>query len=178
MFATVNKSVRGFSTIEAVVALTLIAIVSLVSWAYSANVTSFSAVALGLIGEHSTTPQQQQTARSRTIASEWIQAELEYARQLGYEGLCTSSNCTLYVPFTDCTGAAAQGAPLSQGPVQPAEFPYGRVVVSWDPNTPVDSSTTPATNYLQLVDVDLYRTQADCQNQTPFVTGYTSVGIR
>jgi hypothetical protein len=177
MFSTVNTSVRGFSTIEAVVALTLIAIVSLVSWAYTANVTSFSVVALGLIGEHSTAPQQQ-TARLRTIASEWIQAELEYARQLGYEGLCASSSCTLYVPFTDCTGAAAQGAPLSQGPGQPTEFPYGQVVVSWDPNTPVDASTTPSTNYLQLVEVDLYRTQADCQNQTPFVTGYTSVGIR
>ena len=103
---------------------------------------------------------------------------LEYARQLGYEGLCASSTCNLYVPFTDCTGAATQGAPLSEGPAQPTEFPYGRVVVSWDPNTPVDSSTTPSTNYLQLVEVDLYRTNADCQNQTPFVTGYTSVGIR
>jgi len=172
-----SKGLLGFSTIEVIVALTLIAIVSLVSLAYTANVTSFSAVALGLIGEHSTTPQQQ-TARLRTIASEWIQAELEYARQLGYEGLCASSSCTLYVPSTDCTGGTAQVAPLSEGPAQPTEFPYGRVVVSWDPNTPVDSSTTPSTNYLQLVEVDLYRTSADCQNQTPFVTGYTSVGIR
>ena len=168
---------RGFSTIEVVVAATLIAIVSLASWAYTAQVRSFSLFALGLIGEHSSTPQNQ-TARLRTIASEWMQAELEYIRQLGYEGLCTSTSCTLYVPFTDCTGTTAQGAPLSQGPAQPPEFPYGRIVVTWDPNTPVDTSTTPATNYLQVAEVDLYDSQAGCQNQAPFLTGYTSAAIR
>jgi hypothetical protein len=169
---------RGFSTIEALVALTLIAVVSLVSWAYTARVTNFSTVALGLLGEHSPTPQGQ-TARLRTIASEWVQAQLEYARQLGWEGLCVpaqgQTSCTDYVPSTDCTGATAQGAPLSAGPAQPAEFPYGRIVVSWDPHTPSDSA---GTQYLQLVEVDVYRTQADCQGQTPFLTGYTSVSIR
>jgi prepilin-type N-terminal cleavage/methylation domain-containing protein len=175
--ATIHRRPRGFSIIEVIVALTLIAIVSLVSWAYTAQVRHFSAVALGLIGEHSSTPQNR-TARLRTIASEWMQAELEYIRQLGYEGLCTSASCTLYVPFTDCTGTAAQGAPLAEGPASPAQFPHGRIVVTWDPNTPVDASTAPATNYLQLVEVDLYDSDAGCQNQTPFLTGYTSVAIR
>jgi prepilin-type N-terminal cleavage/methylation domain-containing protein len=169
---------RGFSTIEVLVALTLIAVVSLVSWAYTTRVTNFSTVALGLIGEHSPSPDGQ-TARLRTIAGEWVQAELEYARQLGWEGLCVpaagQTACTDYVPFTDCTGAAAQGAPLSEGPAQPPELPYGRIVVSWDPHTPSDSTET---QYLQLVEVDVYRTQADCQSQTPFLTGYTSVSIR
>jgi hypothetical protein len=89
-------------------------------------------------------------------------AELEYARQLGWEGLCVpaagQTACTDYVPSTDCTGAAAQGAPLSEGPAQPPELPYGRIVVSWDPHTPSDST---GTQYLQLVEVDVYRTQAD-----------------
>lgn len=168
---------RGFSTIEVVVALTLIAIVSLASWAYTTQVRAFSLVALGLIGERAPTPRTP-PARLRTIASEWMQAELEYARQLGYEGLCASASCTLYVPFTDCSGTASQGAPLSEGPAQPTEFPYGRIVVTWDANTPVDTSTTPATDYLQLVEVDLYDSQAGCKNQTPFQTGYTTVAIR
>ncbi len=168
---------RGFSTLEVVIALTLIAIVSLVSWASTSRITSFSIVALGLIGGHAPTAQAK-PARAYTIATEWVQAELEYARQLGYEGMCASASCTVYVPSTDCTGAQTQAAPFSEGPSQPAEFPFGRIVVSWDPNTPTDSSTTPSTNYLQLVEVDVYRTQAECQNQTPYLTGYTSVGIR
>jgi hypothetical protein len=177
MPTTPRKDLRGFSTLEVLVALTLIAIVSLVSWASTSTITSFSTVALGLIGTHAPTAQEK-SARLHTISTEWIQAELEYARQLGYEGMCSSANCTVYVPSTDCTGGQAQAAPFSEGPPQPAEFPYGRIVVSWDPNTPVDSGTTPATQYLQLIEVDIYRTQADCQNQTPYLTSYTSVGIR
>lgn len=177
MVRTPGNGLRGFSTLEVIVALTLIAIVSLVSWASTSRITSFSTVALGLIGAHAPTAQAK-PARLHTIATEWIQAQLEFARQLGYEGMCNSASCTVYVPSTDCTGAQPQAAPFSEGPAQPAEFPYGRLVVTWDPNTPVDSSTTPSTNYLQLVKVDVYRTQADCQSQTPFLTGYTSVGIR
>jgi hypothetical protein len=177
MVRTPGNGLRGFSTLEVIVALTLIAIVSLVSWASTSRITSFSTVALGLIGAHAPTAQAK-PARLHTIATEWIQAQLEFARQLGYEGMCNSASCTVYVPSTDCTGAQPQAAPFSEGPAQPTEFPYGRLVVTWDPNTPVDSSTTPSTNYLQLVKVDVYRTQADCQSQTPFLTGYTSVGIR
>jgi hypothetical protein len=177
MVRTPGHGLRGFSTLEVLVALTLIAIVSLVSWASTSRITSFSTVALGLIGAHAP-PAQAKPARLHTIATEWIQAQLEFARQLGYEGMCNSASCTVYVPSKDCTGAQTQAAPFSEGPPQPAEFPYGRIVVSWDPNTPTDSSTTPSTNYLQLVEVDVYRTQADCQNQTPYLTGYTSVGIR
>ncbi|HLW58327.1 MAG TPA: hypothetical protein VKV57_00210 [bacterium] len=167
----------GFSTLEVLVALSLMAVVSLVSLAYTSSVRTFSTVALGLIGEHSPAGQQM-AARLRTVGSEWIQAQMEYARQLGYEGLCASSNCTFYTPFTDCSGATPQSPPLSEGPAQPPELPYARIVVTWDPNTPVDSSTNPATNYLQLIEVDLYRSQADCQAQTSFMTGYTSVSIR
>ena len=177
MVRTPGNGLRGFSTLEVLVALTLIAIVSLVSWASTSRITSFSTVALGLIGAHGPTVQAK-PARLYTIATEWVQAELEYVRQLGYEGMCASASCTVYVPFTDCTGAQTQAVPFSEGPPQPVEFPYGRIVVSWDPHTPVDSSTTPATNYLQLVEVDVYRTQADCQNQAPYLAGYTSVGIR
>jgi hypothetical protein len=177
MVRTHGHGLRGFSTLEVIIALTLIAIVSLVSWASTSRIISFSTVALGLIGTHAPTAQAK-PARLYTIATEWVQAELEYARQLGYEGMCISASCTVYVPSTDCTAAQTQGAPFSEGPSQPAEFPFGRIVVSWDPNTPTDASTTPVTSYLQLVEVDVYRTQADCQSQTPYLTGYTSVGIR
>ncbi len=39
-------------------------------------------------------------------------------------------------------------------------------------------STTPATDYLQFVEVDVYRTQADCTAGNAYFSGYTTVGIR
>lgn len=184
----------GFTSMEVIVAFviivaTLLGSVMASSQLLGAAVSGVSlgpdveTTTLGLIGKQS--PGGQKTARLQTIASEWTQAQIEYARQLGYQGECDQAGCTWYLPgpASDCNGTAATGnatiiAAIGNGPALPADFANARIAVSWDANTPADNSTIPATNYLQLVEVDLYRTQTDCTNLAAYQTSYTSVSIR
>jgi len=49
-------------------------------------------------------------------------------------------------------------------------------VITTDPNTPTDPYS--GASYLQLVEVDIFQTQPACGSPTPYLTAYTSVGIR
>lgn len=181
-----RRGEQGLSTVEVLTALVIVAVVTLFSAMASARIVDISAGVLGLIGKYGSA---QKPARLHTIGSMWIQAQLEYARQLGFQGECDQSSCTWYLagpstglspgPYADCNGTAAAypnasilGA-VAASPSLPADFPYGRLVITWDPNSPHDASNA---NYLQLLEVDVYRTQVDCANQVPFLTGYTGVG--
>lgn len=164
---------------EVQVAIVLLTVISLASWS-TINTT------LALMGS---TPSwnSQKTARVWTMASGWVQAELEYAKQLGYGGGCASPPCTIWVQMsngsiqvsTNNCGTWASGVvPFSEGPALPAtEFPQGRIVITTDPNTPTDPYT--GATYLQDIEVDIFnKAQANCASPSPYVTAYTSVGIR
>jgi hypothetical protein len=68
-------------------------------------------------------------------------------------------------------------APFSYGPALPQNFPQGRIVITTDPNTPTDPYT--GGNYLQDIEVDVFsQTQSNCASPSPYMSAYTSVGIR
>ncbi|HYM92353.1 MAG TPA: hypothetical protein VEW91_12050 [bacterium] len=169
----------GFSMMEVQVAIVLLTVISLASWS-TINST------LALMGS---TPSwsSQKTARVWTVASGWEQAELEYAKQLGYGGGCASPPCTIWVQMsggniqvsTDGCGTWATGAvPFSEGPPLPAaEFSQGRIVITTDPNTPTDPYS--GATYLQDIEVDIFnKVQANCASPSPYMSAYTSAGIR
>ncbi len=168
----------GFSMLEVQVAILILTMISLASWG-TINKT------LALMGSK---PQwsSQKTARLWTIASSWTQSELEYAKQLGYGVACASPPCTTWVrtltPGTvevstdSCATWSSSNPPFSEGPVLPWTFPWGRVVITTDPNTPTDPYT--GASYLQVIEVDIFQTQPDCGTPSPYLTAYTSVGIR
>jgi len=164
---------------EVQVAIVLLTVISLASWS-TINST------LALMGS---TPSwsSQKTARVWTVASGWVQAELEYAKQLGYGGGCASPPCTIWVQMsggniqvsTNSCGTWATGVvPFSEGPPLPApEFPQGRIVITTDPNTPTDPYS--AASYLQGIEVDIFKqVQANCSSPSPYMSAYTSVGVR
>ncbi|HTD48256.1 MAG TPA: hypothetical protein VK881_13405 [bacterium] len=168
----------GFSMLEVQVAILILTVISLASWGTISHT-------LALMGSK---PQwsSQKTARLWTIASSWTQSELEFAKQLGFGVACASPPCTTWVrtlaPGTvevstdNCATWSSSNPPFSEGPVLPGDFPWGRVVITTDPNTPTDPYT--GASYLQVVEVDIFPAQPACGSPTPYLTAYTSVGIR
>jgi prepilin-type N-terminal cleavage/methylation domain-containing protein len=174
-----QKGERGFSMMEVLVAIVLLTVVSLASWS-TINST------LSLMGSK-TTWSTQKTARQWTVASGWVQAELEYAKQLGYGGGCATAPCTIWVQMSggsvqvstnNCAAWATSVAPFSYGPALPTpNFPEGRIVITTDPNTPTDPYS--GAGYLQVIEVDIFsQTQSNCSSPSPYMSAYTSVGIR
>lgn len=173
-----RRGERGFSMMEVQVAIVLLTVISLASWS-TINST------LALMGSK-TTWSTQKTARQWTVASGWVQAELEYAKQLGYGGGCASAPCTIWVQMSggsvqvstnSCSAWATGVAPFSYGPALPTNFPEGRIVITTDPNTPKDPYS--GLNYLQDIEVDIFsQTQSSCSSPSPYMSAYTSVGIR
>jgi hypothetical protein len=169
----------GFSMLEVQVAVVLLTVISLASWSTISST-------LSLMGSRATTAGQK-TARKWTVASGWTQAELEYAKQLGYGGGCGSPPCTIWlqmfggsvqVSTDNCATWATGVAPFSEGPPLPVpQFPQGRVVISTDPNSPTDPySNSP---YLQDIEVDIFnQVQSNCASPSPYTSAYTAVGIR
>ncbi len=169
----------GFSMMEVQIAVLLLTVISLASWS-TINST------LALMGSK-TSWNGQKTARQWTIASGWVQAELEYTKQLGYGGGCAATPCTIWVQMSggniqvstnSCSTWATGVAPFSYGPALPTpNFPEGRIVITTDPNTPTDPYS--GASYLQDVEVDVFsRTQSSCSSPAPYMSAYTSVGIR
>jgi len=164
--------------LEVQVAILILTVISLASWGTISHT-------LALMGSK---PQwsSQKTARLWTIASSWTQSELEFAKQLGFGVACASPPCTTWVrtlaPGTvevstdNCATWSSSNPPFSEGPVLPGDFPWGRVVITTDPNTPTDPYT--GASYLQVVEVDIFPAQPACGSPTPYLTAYTSVGIR
>jgi len=174
-----RRAEGGFSMMEVQVAIVLLTVISLASWS-TINST------LALMGSRPSW-NSQKTARLWTIAGGWVQAELEFVKQLGYGGGCSKASCTVWVKMsggsiqvsTDSCGSWATGAvPFSEGPaLPPADFPEGRIVITTDPNTPTDPYS--GAGYLQDIEVDIFnQIQASCSSPTPYTTAYTSVGIR
>jgi prepilin-type N-terminal cleavage/methylation domain-containing protein len=169
----------GFSMLEILVAIVLLTVISLASWS-TINST------LALMGS---TPswKSQKTARLWTIAGGWVQAELEYAKQLGYGGACGGPPCTIWVQMSgsniqvsadNCATWASSVAPFSGGPALPTpDFPEGRIIITTDPNAPTDPYS--GSSYLQDIEVDVFsRIQSNCTSPTPYSSAYTAVGIR
>jgi hypothetical protein len=173
-----RKGERGFSMMEVQVAVVLLTVISLASWS-AINST------LSLMG-NTKRWSNQKTVRQWTVASAWVQAELEYAKQLGYGGGCASAPCTIWVQMSNgnlqvstngCALWANGVAPFSYGPPLPSNFPQGRIVITTDPNTPTDPYS--GSSYLQDIEVDIFsQTQANCASPSPYMSAYTSVGIR
>lgn len=175
---TKRRGDGGFSMLEVQVAIVLLTVISLASWS-TINST------LALMGSR-TTWSSQKTARLWTIASGWAQSELEYAKQLGFGVGCGTPPCTVWVrtltagvvevSTDNCATWSSTNAPFSEGPVLPGTFPWGRVVITTDPNSPTDPNT--GASYLQVIEVDVFQTTPNCATPTPYLTAYTSVGIR
>jgi hypothetical protein len=163
---------------EVLVAIVLLTVISLASWS-TINST------LSLMGSKKTWSSQK-TVRLWTVASGWVQAELEYAKQLGYGGGCASAPCTIWVQMSGgsiqvstngCATWATGVAPFSYGLALPTNFPQGRIVITTDPNTPTDPYS--GANYLQAIEVDIFsQVQGNCASPSPYMSAYTSVGIR
>ena len=164
---------------EVQVAMVLLTVISLASWS-TINST------LSLMG---TKPSwnSQKTARMWTIAGGWAEAELEYAKQLGYGGGCGSPPCAIWVKMSggtiqvstdNCATWATGVVPFSEGPVLPVrDFPEGRIVITADPQTPTDPYS--GATYLQDIEVDIFSTiQSNCASPASYLSVYTSVGIR
>ena len=169
----------GFSMMEVQVAIVLLTVISLASWS-TINST------LSLMGTRPSWSSQK-TARMWTMASAWVQAELEYAKQLGYGGGCATPPCTIWVQMSgsnvqvstdNCATWATGVVPFSEGPALPvADFPQGRIVITADPNTPTDPYS--GATYLQDIEVDIFsQTQSSCASPTVYMSAYTAVGIR
>ena len=168
----------GFSLMEVQVAIVLLTVISLASWS---TITS----TLALMGNRQTWSSQK-TVREWTMASGWVQAELEYVKQLGYGGGCSSAPCTIWVQMSGgnvqvstnaCATWASSVAPFSYGPALPSGFPEGRIVITTDANTPTDPYT--GASYLQDIEVDVFNTaQSNCNSPSPYLSAYTSAGIR
>lgn len=174
-----RRNERGFSMMEVQVAVVLLTLISLASWS-TINST------LSLMGSKKTWSSQK-TARQWTVASGWTQAELEYAKQLGYGGACGVPPCTIWVRMSGgsvqvsvdvCVSWAASVAPFAFGPVLPQNFSQGRIVVTTDPNSPTDPYT--GASYLQDIEVDIFsQAPSNCVTPSaPYMSAYTSVGIR
>ncbi len=174
-----RRDERGFSMMEVIVAMVLLTVISLASWS-TINST------LALMGSRASW-NGQKTARLWTMASGWVQAELEYAKQLGYGGGCASAPCTIWIQMSGgsiqvstngCATWATGVAPFSYGPALPTpNFPQGRIVITTDPNAPKDPYS--GANYLQDIEVDIFsKVQSSCASPSPYTSAYTSVGIR
>lgn len=178
-FRKLRRGEGGFSMMEVQVAIVLLTVISLASWS-TINRT------LSLMGTQPSWSSQK-TARMWTIASAWAQAELEYAKQLGYGGGCATPPCTIWVQMSggnvqvstdNCATWATGVAPFSEGPALPVpDFPQGRIVITADPNTPTDPYS--GATYLQDIEVDIFsQTQSSCASPTVYMSAYTAAGIR
>lgn len=158
----------GFSLIELLVAALVVVLTLLVSMRSTAGV-------LGLIGkqtaEFNKLPDGK-SARLRTVAVGWLQAQLELIKQVGFEGVCatTEEECEFWAPRT-CAGAASTfPAPLSLGPPAPADFWAARIQIGWDAHSPVVGEE----KQLRLVEVALFRSTDLCPGK-PFLAMYTTL---
>lgn len=164
--------------LEVQIAIILLTVISLASWSTISST-------LALMGSKPTWSSQK-TARLWTVASGWTQSQLEYTKQLGYAGGCSTPPCTIWVQMSggniqvstdNCASWATGVAPFSEGPALPlADFPQGRIVITADPNTPTDPYS--GATYLQDIEVDIFNRVQTCSSPSPYLSAYTSVGIR
>jgi hypothetical protein len=178
---------RGISTLEVMVALAIVAAVILMSGAASTRLVDMGTSALGMLERGPAGSQK--PARLLTVAAMWARSQMEYARQLGFEGECDQASCAWYLAgpssglapgvYADCWGTSVGSAnpvivqAVASSPGLPPDLPFGRLLIGWDPASPTGPGGAP---YLQLVEVDAYRTQADCAAGSAVLRVMTDVG--
>lgn len=171
---------RGLSMLEVVVAVTLIVIVLLAS----VGLVTRTAAQVG----YARTDHAERAARAKTVASQWLQAEMEYMRSLGFRKLLNiyldPNSPTTWDPpdvayyrcgFAVCrditaTSRATGGTPLPRGADGTPPFERGRVAIMVETVEHVEG-----TNYLVSVlrvQVELFRGSGDA---APFVVSATSL---
>lgn len=159
---------RGFSVLEILVAILLVAVVMVAS-------LQLTVAVMGILGRSPAAfarPADEKAARLRSLAATWGQAELEFVKQVGYEPVCPSDDvCTFWAPRADCTGSFSSLPFQDVGPALPQDFAAVRLQIRWDPTSPVLDGE----RQLRLVRLDLYREAADCLAGLPFLTLYTGL---
>lgn len=166
---------RGLSMLEVVVSITLVVIVLLAS----VGLVTRTVAQVG----YARTEQADRAARAKTVASQWLQAQVEYMRSLGFRKLLNifldPNAPTTWVPadvaYSSGGGVVyrdifqTSGRALGETPL-PRDFERGRVTIMVEAVEQVGG-----TNYLVSVlrvEVELFRGSTDA---VPFVVGKTSV---
>jgi hypothetical protein len=158
----------GLSTLEALVAASLVIVVLLAS----VQVVTRTVAQIG----YARTPQAERAARAKSVASHWLQGELDYLRSRGY-GYLTKAYLEAPPPWTRVDGGTAVEREITPGEKEPGEgaLPedFARAVVRVEvEGVECDTQTGPCWISVMRARVRLYRGQED---STPFVEGATSV---
>ncbi len=171
-----RRSETGLSIVEILVSVLLI---SGVVVANSALIRS-----LGLLGvTQSTSPRFERPARLRTLAMEYIQAELEYLRNRPYEMFNPTAPCAVGFPnIPQRPGAGAPGLAgalpadgyLTGEPQLPAPFAGARIDIGDEPIVGVDPNGCPP----RQVTVTVFLTSADVTSGTAFARSATAIAAR
>jgi hypothetical protein len=162
--------------LEVVVAVTLVVIVLLASVALVTRTVA-------QVG-YARTEHAERAARAKTVASQWLQAEMEYMRSLGFRKLLdiflVPNSPATWVPadtpyqrdgavvsrvIYPTSGRAIGGTPL------PRDFERGRVTIMVEAVEPAGCTTNCLVSVLR-VQVELFRGSGD---SVPFVMSATSV---
>jgi hypothetical protein len=158
--------------LEALVAASLVIVVLLAS----VQVVTRTVAQIG----YARTPQAERAARAKSVASHWLQGELDYLRSRGYGYLTKAYLEAPAPPWTQWTrvdGGAAVEREITPGEKEPGEgaLPedFARAVVRVEvEGVECDTQTGPCWISVMRARVRLYRGQED---STPFVEGATSV---
>ncbi|MDR7482741.1 MAG: prepilin-type N-terminal cleavage/methylation domain-containing protein [Armatimonadota bacterium] len=171
---TPRKPDGGFTLIEVVIAMLLLGIVALGS---SGVVRS-----LGLLGRSQiSSDRHERPARLRTLAMEYIQAELEYLQNRSYYALRDASACN--PPGAPTPIAAARRVPSSyldaSEPRLPASFAAADIIITTDPTITAPASP-PLDCRPRVMSVTVYLAPGDLPavpggaGGTPFIRGATA----
>lgn len=167
LFGTEGRRQAGLSMLEVLVALTLVVVVMLASVQLVTRVVAQIGSAETALAER--------PARAKTRATQWVQAELEYLRSLGFvelqrilldptgqtpQWLGSSSTGTVYRDITPGWSSLAPGEmPLPPG------FERARVAVEAEALSSLEGGTGPCTTNCVInafrVRVALYRQASD-----------------
>ncbi len=154
--------------LEALVAASLVVVVLLAS----VQVVTRVGAQIG----YARTPLAERGSRAKSVASHWLQGELDYLRSRGY-GYLTEAYLDARAPWTRVDGGAAVEREIIPGQKEPGEgaLPEGfaKAVVRVEvEGVECDTQTGPCWISVMRARVRLYRGQEDT---VPFVEGATSV---
>jgi hypothetical protein len=173
---TRGRGETGISIIEILISVLLISAVVVANGALIRS--------LGLLGITQSTPNRfERPARLRTVAMEYIQAELEYLRNRPYEAFNLTAPCA--VGFTNLPQRPGLGSPGIPGtvpangylpgePPLPGPFAAAQIAVASEPITGVAPFGCPP----RQVSVAVYLTAADVASGVVFARGVTAVSPR
>jgi hypothetical protein len=162
------KGQAGLSMLEALVAVSLVVVVLFAS----VQVVTRVGAQIG----YARTPLAERGSRAKSVASHWLQGELDYLRSRGY-GYLTKAYLEAPRPWTRVDGGAAVEREITPGEKEPGEgaLPedFARAVVRVEvEGVECDTQTGPCWISVMRARVLLYRGRED---STPFVEGATSV---